>query len=299
MKKHLLIFTILLYCSIATAQIKMIVPFASGGAVDQMARNFARYIEVNAGEEVIVENVTGAGSIVGTQRLLSSNPNKTLMFTNSSYFVNIVKGSFKENEFAVVSMIGETPYILIGSRTRNLTCNDLKNNKRNFFIGTSGKDSASSSAAELIINKNKNFIEVPYRGVSPALVDLIGDRIDITFSIGTAHVRNDTVAIANTSNKKFENINSWKECLGVQEKFIVEYLIVSNSSATLDFLNKINKLAFIFPKDQRGLGIFKENGVTDTTSNLNDTTAQAKESLVEWKKLYREKYVSSGNKRSP
>lgn len=273
-----------LFSTNSMSQTKLIVPFAVGGAVDQMARVFAKYVETNLGEEIVIENVTGAGSIVGTHKLLSSNSNKTILFTTNSHYANISKGHFKEEDFKVVSMIGETPYLILGSKTKNLTCNDLRNTKRQFFIGTAGKDSSSSSAAEFIIKKHSHFTEVPYRGISAALTDVLADRIDITFSIGNTHVRPDVVVIANTSNKKINNILSWKECLGISDNFNAEYLIVSKSDASIEFLNRMNRHAFRFAKDYNTANYFKELGIIDTTTNFSETEQRAKEILESWKR---------------
>jgi tripartite-type tricarboxylate transporter receptor subunit TctC len=165
----------------------------------------------------------------------------------------------------------------------------LRDSRKKFFLGTSGKDSASSSAAALIMKKHSNFIEVPYRGVSAALMDVIGDRVDITFATGHTHARPDTHAIANTSKKKFDTVVSWKECLGVPENFIVEYLVVANSSASTEFTNKMNKLGFMFTKDTKTVAYFKEIGITDLTAIPSDTEKQAKESLAGWKQIYQNK----------
>jgi tripartite-type tricarboxylate transporter receptor subunit TctC len=277
-----------LFCTGALAQIKIIVPFAAGGANDQMARNFGKYVETSTGETVIVENATGAGSVIGTQKLLTSNPNNTVLFTNNSHFMNIIRGRFEEKQFRVVSMIGETPYVLLGSKTKSLTCADLRNPEKKFFLGTSGKDSASSSAAALIMKKHSHFTEVPYKGVSAALIDVIGDRVDITFANGRTHNRPDTHAIANTSNKKFNELVSWRECLGITENFIVEYLVVANADAGTDFTNKINKLAFMFAKDLKTAEYFKDLGITDITRTPAETEKRVKESLTEWKQIYRD-----------
>jgi tripartite-type tricarboxylate transporter receptor subunit TctC len=288
-KKLFLLVAVFLLSTSAIAQIKIIVPFAPGGAFDVMARNFAHYIENTTKESAVVENVTGAGSILGTQRLLSSSNKNVIMVTSSSYFMNIIQGHFSEKDFKVASILGETPSILLGSKTKNLTCADLRNTEKTFFIGTAGKNSASSSAASLIIKRRPNFIEVPYKGISAAMVDVLGDRIDFTITTGNSHTRPDTNNIANTTSKKFDNIISWKECLGIRESFIVEYVVVANANADLDFVGKINKLAFMFAKDQNTTLLFKERGITDTTGTLEDTDKRSKESLSEWKKVYQEK----------
>jgi tripartite-type tricarboxylate transporter receptor subunit TctC len=277
-----------LFCTGVSAQIRIIVPFAVGGAFDQMARNFGKYIETSTGETVIIENATGAGSVVGTQKLLTSNPNNTVLFTNNSHFMNIIRGRFEEKQFRAVSMIGETPYVLLGSKTKSLTCADLRNPEKKFFLGTAGKDSASSSAAALIIKKHNHFTEVPYRGVSAALTDVLADRIDITFSTGNVHKRPDTHTIANTSKNKFNELISWKECLGIPENFIVEYLVVANADAGTDFTNRINKLAFMFAKDTKTVEYFKDLGITDITRDPVETDKRVKESLTGWKQIYRD-----------
>jgi tripartite-type tricarboxylate transporter receptor subunit TctC len=104
MKKLLLLLAMALLSMSATAQLRIIVPYAAGGAFDQMARNFGKYIETTTGESVFVENVTGVGSIIGTKKMLDLNPNRTILFTNSSHYMNIIQGQFKEEDFKMASM---------------------------------------------------------------------------------------------------------------------------------------------------------------------------------------------------
>lgn len=289
------ILTVLLSCLISTAavaDVRIIVPFAIGGAFDQIARNFGRYIENTTGENVTVENVTGAGSIVATQRFLGSNinPNTTIIFSSSSHFVNLVNETFNENQFRVASILGEAPYFLIGTKTKNFSCENLRDNSKNFFVGTTGKDSSSSAALAIIMKYQKNFTEVPYKGVSMALVDLIADRVDLSFAAGYTHAaRPELKIIANTTKKSIDGYPSWTRCLGVKDNFVVEYVAITRIDADVAFSRRINDLAVKFVNDPVTVKQFKEIGIVPSNANLEQTQIDAKESLENWKAIFGKK----------
>ena len=88
--KKLLAVVLLAISTVAFADIKIIVPFAAGGSFDIVARQYSKFLEQEKIESA-VENVVGAGSLIGTRRLQGSLPN-TLMITSSSFYANIVKG---------------------------------------------------------------------------------------------------------------------------------------------------------------------------------------------------------------
>jgi tripartite-type tricarboxylate transporter receptor subunit TctC len=273
----------LLSSSLSYANIKVIVPFSAGGAFDIMARDFARYIENNTNETVVVENITGAGSIIGTRAMLNSRKN-TILFTGSTFFVNIVRNEFEESDFNIISILGTSPYIAITNEKSTINCNNLKNNR--YFVGTAGKDSGSSTSLSLMLKKYNNFDEVPFRGISAAIPEVLSGRIDFTFSLGTNHLHLSNIKpIFNTSNEEFKGIPSWRECLGIQDIFINEFVVASSKYESLEFIDKINSLAIKFVNSEDTKRKFLELGVNSTATKFEETKIISHKTLDRWRKI--------------
>jgi len=259
MKK--LIFIILMIASqIALAQITVVVPYAVGGAYDNMSRKFAKFVETKMKEQVVIENVPGAGGLIGLKKILSV-PNSVAITSNSFYHMA------RDNQLALadyhqIALIAENPYFLAVAETSGLTCESLRNKNKNYFIGTSGPNSASAFPAEMVIEKYSNFTEVPYRGQSQALIDLFGKNIHTVFVTGESALRPDLVLLANTSSHTFRGIPSWSKCLGIDKKYAAQYLIVTRASSDTEFVSKMKKLVDEFVKDPETVEYFKANGFT-------------------------------------
>jgi tripartite-type tricarboxylate transporter receptor subunit TctC len=285
-RKLFLQFALLLLSSSAFANINVIVPFSAGGAIDKIAREFSAFVKIKTGQDIFVENKVGAGSVIGTTALVSAGrSDSTIMITSSSFFNNIADSKFKKEEFTLISVLGINPYVLVAPSLKNLSCEDIKNKNRQFFVGSAGKGSASDSAAEILISKYQNFTLVPYKGISQVLTDLIPGRLDFTFTSGLKN-REDLKVLATTTTSEFyKGIPNWKSCLGIDVNYYGEYLIVSQSSASADFVKKINNLAVEFVKQQDVIEQFKQDGIQPLSYNLKEVNDYYSTSLSNWKKI--------------
>jgi len=250
--------------------IAIIVPFPAGGAYDIVARKFARFIDEGSNTTTITTNVLGAGGYIGIQKLATSPPN-TLLITSSSFYSNLKSYNIPLENFEYVSVLASAPYFLIGSVKKDLTCEKLKNNQNIFFVGTAGKNSASSIPLYMIQEKYNNFKEVPYKGTVTAITDLLSGEIDLTLITGLFHNRPDVTIIANTSDSSFSDVPSFKKCLGINKTMTSDFIIVASKNSSVEFLNRINSLASKFTNDKQTREYFKENGLISKTENLEKT----------------------------
>jgi tripartite-type tricarboxylate transporter receptor subunit TctC len=168
----------------------MIVPFAAGGPQDVLGRLVAQHMGQILGEQVIVENVGGAGGVIGCKRVADAQPN--------GYTIGIGSvGTHAHNQtlykkppydasadFTPVALIAETPVVLI--TRKNLPSTNLwefvaytKQNQAKMQFGSPGAG-ASSHIACVVLNHviGVNPTHVPYRGGALAMQDLVGGRID-------------------------------------------------------------------------------------------------------------------------
>jgi tripartite-type tricarboxylate transporter receptor subunit TctC len=284
--KILISLFLLLLSSIALANTTIIVPFSAGGAIDKMAREFSFFVKSKTGENFVVENRVGAGSVVGTQSLLnSSRPDNTLLVTSSSFFNNIVEDRFKKDDFQLVAVLGLNPYVLVTSNLKNLSCNDIKDKNKKFFVGTAGKGSASDIAAEQLLNHYENFTIVHYKGISHVLVDLIPGRVDFSFTSGIKDKDTVKLIASTTTSEFYKGIPSWRSCLGINLNYYNEYLVVVHSTASEEFAKKINSLALEFVKNQETIDKFNQDGIQPVVYNLKDANEYYSTSIATWKKL--------------
>jgi len=258
--KKLIFIILMLISQTVLAEIVVVVPYAVGGAFDSMARRFAKFTETKMGRQVVIENMAGAGGLIGLKRILSI-PNSVAITSNSFYHM-AKDNQLVLSDYQQISLLTENPYFLAVSETSGLTCESLRNKNKNYFIGTSGPNSASAFPAGMVIEKHSHFTEVPYKGQAQALIDLFGKNIHTVFVTGESALRPDLVLLANTSGQTFRGIPSWSKCLGIDKKYMGQFLMVTRASSDAAFVSKMKKLADDFVKDPETIEYFKTNGFT-------------------------------------
>ena len=171
--------------------ISIVVPFAAGGPTDRVARDLAEAMRKPlGGQTIIIDNVAGAGSSIGTNKVAKAAPdgytllvNHIAMGTMPSLLRNM---PFKvESDFEYVGMINDVPMTLIGRPS--LPAQNYKElngwisqNKGKINLGNAGIGSASHLCGLLFQNAvATDMTTVPYKGTAPAMTDLIGGQIDL------------------------------------------------------------------------------------------------------------------------
>jgi tripartite-type tricarboxylate transporter receptor subunit TctC len=170
--------------------IRMIVPFAPGGGVDQAARLIAKQMQVKLNVPIVVENRAGANGTVGGKAVQVAQPDGyTLLFSAATHILaNQVMSKAPYDpiaDFAPVARVGETPLLLVVSP-------DLKEQKLSDVIDAARKNpekwtaalpamGAPSHLATLLMAQKSNMklTMAPYKGTAPALVDVAGGHAQI------------------------------------------------------------------------------------------------------------------------
>ena len=170
-------------------QITIIVGVAPGGTLDALARQVALGLSTTLKQSVIVENVTGAGGLVGFQRLLKAEPDGyTLNFSNQSLLIIphlYPKGNFDPlTDLAPLGTVATVPMVMAVSNASGIKdlpafMDYLKRNPGKANFGSGGPGTTAHLAEALFLNMNKvDATLVQYRGTGPALVDLMSGVID-------------------------------------------------------------------------------------------------------------------------
>jgi tripartite-type tricarboxylate transporter receptor subunit TctC len=169
--------------------ITMIVPFPAGGSTDTLARLMAERLRGSFRQPVIVENVAGAGGTIGVARAsraagdgytLSIGTVSTHILTGALYTLpyDLLK------DFEPVSLLAVEPLLIVAKKS--LPANNLnelivwlKANPDKASAGTAGVGTAGHLAGVLFQKETRTrFQFVPYRGVVPAMQDLVAGQID-------------------------------------------------------------------------------------------------------------------------
>ncbi|NLY65784.1 MAG: tripartite tricarboxylate transporter substrate binding protein [Alcaligenaceae bacterium] len=175
--------------------IKLVVSYAAGGPVDTTARSFAKFLSDELKQSVVVENKTGAGGMIGAESVIRSNPDGyTLAFlaspvpTIAPHIQKSVKIDF-DNDFTYIGNIVDYTNVLVVNNDLPIkSVQELveyaRKNPNTVAFGSAGIGSSSQLSAELLKQKtDTDMLHVPYRGNSPAMIDVISGKISFMFDI--------------------------------------------------------------------------------------------------------------------
>jgi tripartite-type tricarboxylate transporter receptor subunit TctC len=173
--------------------IRIVVPFAPGGGTDVIARALAQEMAKDLGASVIIENKPGAGTIIGTQAVATSEPDGYTLLMGT--FANAVNPSLNpklpydaHNDFAPVSLIARSfNIVVVNPKSPLQSMADLiaaaKAEPDTMSYGTFGTGTSAHLAGELFKSMAKvNMTAVPYKGAAPAITDVIGGQIQVVFT---------------------------------------------------------------------------------------------------------------------
>jgi tripartite-type tricarboxylate transporter receptor subunit TctC len=178
-----------------TRPVTMVVPFAAGGPTDVLGRVMAERMSQILGQQVVIENIGGAGGSTGSQRVARAEPDgyTFLLGTVGTHAQN--QTLYKKplynaaTDFQPVALVAEVPLILI--TRKDFPANTFeefvayaKANQAKMTYGSAGAGSATHLGCVLLDAAMGTKIQhVPYRGTGPAMTDLQGGRIDFLCEI--------------------------------------------------------------------------------------------------------------------
>jgi tripartite-type tricarboxylate transporter receptor subunit TctC len=168
--------------------IKIVVPFAAGGPVDQLARVLASELGPKLGEDVIVDDRGGAGGAIACEFVARANPDgKTILLASLGAFViaPILKPPANYDpakSFEPVMLVGSVPsLVVVNPKSGISTLAELiaRAKQQQLSYGSAGPGTTMNIALEML-NKaaGVKVTHVPYRGAAPAITDLLGGHID-------------------------------------------------------------------------------------------------------------------------
>jgi tripartite-type tricarboxylate transporter receptor subunit TctC len=173
--------------------VTLVVPFAPGGPVDNVARPVADGLRRRLGQPVIIENRAGAGGVVGTRAVAQARPDGQTLLVGSPGPLTIAPAAGGADvpdplrALAPIALIAESPQVLVVANTVPATSLAefvalARARPGALNMGSAGIGTTPHLAMELLASvAGARFEHVPYRGTGAALPDLVGGKIDGLF----------------------------------------------------------------------------------------------------------------------
>ncbi|WP_024507220.1 tripartite tricarboxylate transporter substrate binding protein [Bradyrhizobium sp. ARR65] len=179
--------------------VHIFVPYAAGGAVDILARTLGDVVSRQWGQTVVVENRPGAGGVVASQALIASPPDGYTLIvvasghaTNPFLYPKLPYDTFKD--FTPISLLASSPnFLLVRADSPFKTLGDViaqaKAKPGSLSFAHAGLGTSTHLAGELLKNLAQIDLEaIPYKGGAPAINDLLGGQIPLSFNNGPESV---------------------------------------------------------------------------------------------------------------
>jgi len=283
--------------------VRMIVPFTPAGATDLLARLVGERLGAKLGQSVVIDNRAGAGGNVGAEIAAHATPDgyTLLMGPASVYAISATLyprlGYDLVKDFAPVSLVANVPHVL-------LVNNDLpvksvpelvqlaKKNPGQLNIASQGSGTVSHLEAELLKHMSGiDMLHVPYRGSAPAILDLIGGRVQVMFdSIASAlpHIRAGklrAIAVASdTRSSLLPNVPTVAESLPgySAHSWLGIFVPAGTPQSVVERLQRDLVAAIDDPKAQARL---VEAGFEPKSSTQGDFAKLVREEMEKWRSV--------------
>jgi tripartite-type tricarboxylate transporter receptor subunit TctC len=174
--------------------IKMIVTFAAGGGADFVARNIASKMSEYLGQTVVIENRAGGGGLIGNDLVAKAAPDGYTLLMGAAGPLTVAPHLYDkvpydaQKDLVPVSLVAASPFTLVINTevpVNNLSqlIELIKKSPGKITYGSSGTGGAPHLAGELFTNMTQlNAVHVPYKGLAPAINDLLGNHVNMLFA---------------------------------------------------------------------------------------------------------------------
>lgn len=281
--------------------ITMVVPFAAGGSTDVVARIIAQKMSEDLGQQVIVQNVAGAGGNLGADNVARADPDgyTILMGTVATHALNplILKSTpyDPEKDFSPVSLLVVVPNVLVvnpelpAKNVQELVAL-LKAEPDKYSYASSGNGTPLHLSGELFKSMaGVSMQHIPYKGAGPALNDVIGNQVPIMFDnlpSSSGHIKAGTLrALAVTTA---ERAPSFPDLPTVAESGIPGYetytwnALFAPAKTPNDVVMRLNASANKALTDPAVIERMKEFSATIVGSTPEELGAHVKAELAKW-----------------
>lgn len=275
--------------------ITLVVPFAAGGSTDVVARVIAQKMGDDLGQQVVVENIAGAGGNLGADRVARAEPDgyTVLMGTVATHALNPLilktKPYDPEKDFAPISLLVVVPNVLVVNP--KLPVNTvaelvalLKAEPDKYAYASSGNGTPLHLSGELFKSMaGVSMQHVPYKGSGPALNDLLGNQVSIMFDnlpSSSGHIKSATLRALGVTTKErassFPDVPTIAETVPGYETYTWNALFAPAGTPpeAIDRLNAAAKKALADPSVAARMADFSAQIVGSSPEELKTHVSQ-------------------------
>lgn len=280
--------------------ITLVVPFAAGGSTDVVGRVVAQKMGDILGQQVVVENVAGAGGNLGADRVARADPDgyTILMGTVATHALNPLilkqKPYDPEKDFAPVSLLVVVPNVLVvnpklGVNSVAELIALLKKEPEKYSYASSGNGTPLHLSGELFNSMaGVKMQHVPYKGAGPALNDLIGNQISIMFDnlpSSSGHIKAGTLKALGVTTKErapsFPDVPTVAETVPGYETYTWNALFAPAGTPP-EAIAKLNEAANAALKDPAVAARMKDFSATIIGSTPEELGKHVTAELAKW-----------------
>lgn len=179
-----------------TKSIRIIVPFPPGGPTDIAARIIADHMTRSLGQSTVVENVAGAGGVLGTERVVKSAPDGYTILVGSSGALSVAPSLYPKlgfdpvKDLAAVSLVIRVPgYLVVHPTVPATNVRELiaytKKMPGQLSYGSAGNGTSLHTNMELFKTlSGLDILHVPYRGSAPSAAALVAGEVQMAMDMG-------------------------------------------------------------------------------------------------------------------
>lgn len=170
--------------------VRVIVPSATGGAIDGIARVYVKHLRESLDENWIVENISGASGVVGTERVARSTPDGSMLLFSADLHAaaplvikNVPYDPIKD--FQPIALAAKAPLVFVVNasavQAKNLKelVEEIKRDEKRHAFAIGGAGTARLGAEIFKSRTGLNVLTVAYRGTGPAINDLAGGHVTL------------------------------------------------------------------------------------------------------------------------
>jgi tripartite-type tricarboxylate transporter receptor subunit TctC len=290
--------------------VTIIVPYPAGGPTDQVARVLAQALAEKLKQNFIVEDVSGGGTTIATNRVAKATPDGyTLLIHNLQISANVAL--YKnlpfdtEKDLTPIMFINHNPLLLVGRKT--LEANTLTEllalmKKQTLKAATPGVGATGHLATSLLAQEAKVAIDlIPYRGAAPALQDILGSHVDLFFATPQSVLKQVAAgtmkAYGITSSEKspdFPTAESFVKIFGPKLEILYWHALFVPTGTPEAVIDKLNATLQEIVSDPALVKSWAETGVTPYAKDKRTPAAgraMLKSEIARWGQVVRDNKI--------
>lgn len=287
--------------------IRLIVPYAAGGATDLMARSIAQKLGIGLGVQVIVDNRSGAGGNIAAEIAAKAPPDGYTLFFGATGQLAInpvlyAKLTFDPmKDFAPIGLVGQLPLFLTVPATSPVNSvaelvAEVRAKPLKFNYGSSGIGGTTHLAMEMLkAHTGMSITHVPYKGTAAAVNDMLGGSLQVMFDAWATtgpHVRSGKLrflAVSSAARSSFEpKVPTVAESGYPGFDLGVWYALLAPAGTPPDVIARLSAETAKVTAQPELKQIFATMGMESMTSSADQLATFMRSEAVKWAKVVRD-----------